>query len=358
MSPSPLRVGIVGANAERGWSKDAHLKALAALPDFELVAVSARTQAIADEAAKAYGAKAAFGDSLAMVRDPGVDVVAVTVKVPEHRAVVLAALAAGKHVYCEWPLGRDIAEAEEMTEAAARSGAVAMIGLQGLSAAAARRAHELVSSGALGELLNMRVTSPTGGWGAETPAFYAYLQDKTTGATLASVQGGHTLATMEALAGAFTEVDARVSTLRKTVRISGTDETIARTSPDHIVVTGRHASGCVSVLELFGGARGIPFRLELVGTKGSLVISGDFPGGFQAGDMTLTATVPFDPPTPVVAGLSGPPANVAEAYARLGGAIRAGGQVEPGFGAAVRLTRLLDVVQAASDEGRRQTPGA
>ena len=190
---------------------------------------------------------------------------------------------------------------------------------------------------------------------AEAPAFYAYLQDKTSGATLATIAGGHTLALMEALAGAYAEVDARNSTLRKTMRISGTNEVVARTSPDHMLILGRHASGCVSTLEVIGGVRDIPFRLELVGTKGSLIIAGDFPGGYQAGDLTLETTVPHEAPVAAVApGLTGPPVNVSEAYTRLAAAIASGDPIEADFTAAVRLTRLLDAIDAASDQGRRQ----
>ena len=118
---APLRIGFAGANAERGWAKDAHFPALKALPGLAVHAVSARTQEIADAAAAAFGAAKAFGDSLAMARDPDIDIVAVTVKVPEHRQIVLAALEAGKHVYCEWPLARDHAEAgrnDELNRAA------------------------------------------------------------------------------------------------------------------------------------------------------------------------------------------------------------------------------------------------
>ena len=126
----PIRVGVVGANAHRAWAHDAHIPALKRLPQFELGAVSARTQDLAEEARAAFGA--ARGDSLALVRDPDIDRVSVTVKVPEHRALVLAALEAGKHVYCEWPLGRDVAEAEEMARAVRPVSHVA-IGFQALS---------------------------------------------------------------------------------------------------------------------------------------------------------------------------------------------------------------------------------
>ena len=166
---APLRLGIAGANPERGWFRDAHFPALKALPGLAIHAVSARTQEIADAARAAFGATTAYADSLALARDPDVDIVAVTVKVPEHRAIVLAALAAGKHVYCEWPLGRDLAEAEEMAAAARAAGIHAAVGLQGANAAAVRHAAQLVREGAIGRPLNLRVVSSTAGWGAAAP---------------------------------------------------------------------------------------------------------------------------------------------------------------------------------------------
>ena len=149
MNIAPLRIGFAGANAERGWAKDAHLGAINAVPDLTVQAVSARTQDIADGAKALFGAASAYDDSLALARDPEVDIVAVTVKVPEHRAIVLAAIAAGKHVYCEWPLGRDLAEAQEMADATRAAGVHACIGLQGLNSWAVRHAASLVKDGAI-----------------------------------------------------------------------------------------------------------------------------------------------------------------------------------------------------------------
>jgi len=71
----------------------------------------------AREAAEAFGAERWFSDPLAMIHDDLVDVVTISVKVPAHRELVLAALEAGKPVYCEAPLGRNLAEAEEMATA-------------------------------------------------------------------------------------------------------------------------------------------------------------------------------------------------------------------------------------------------
>jgi predicted dehydrogenase len=351
-----IRVGIVGANAHRGWALDAHIPALRRLPGFTLEAVSARTQALADEALPVFEARRAFGDSLALVRDPDVDLVAVTVKVPEHRAIVLAALEAGKHVYCEWPLGRDLAEAEEMAAAVGPKSHV-VIGVQGCLAPAVRGAAQLVKDGALGRPLMLRVFSPTAGWGPVAPPHYAYLQDKQNGATLESIAGGHTLAVIDAIVGAYVEVDARNSTLQDKVRIDGADEIVTRTCADHMLVLGKHASGCVSTLEVTGGASAAPFSFELVGEKGWIKLANKHSaGGFQVGRITLETSFDSDPPAPAaVEGLSGPPANLAETYARFAEDIRTGARTVPDFDDAVRYTRLLESIDAASETGRRQT---
>ena len=114
-----LGVGIIGASAERGWAKDAHVPAVHGLDGLELVAVAAGDTAKANAAAKAFGATRGYATgSGPHSRDSAVDIVAVAVKVPDHRELVLAAVAAGKHVYCEWPLGRNLSETEEMAKTA------------------------------------------------------------------------------------------------------------------------------------------------------------------------------------------------------------------------------------------------
>jgi predicted dehydrogenase len=350
----PIRVGIVGANAERGWARDAHVDALAALPDLELDAVSARNQDLAEAARAAFKARRAFGDSLALARDPDIDLVTVSVKVPEHRAVVLAALAAGKHVYCEWPLGRDLAEAEEMAGAVGPKSHVA-IGLQALCAPAVREAARLVREGAIGRPQVVRVFSASGGWGASAPPFYAYLQDKRNGATLETITGGHTLAAIEAIAGGYREVDARLTTRLKRVPIMDTGEEVERTCADHMLVLGAHEGGCVSTLEVTGGEAKAPFYLEVVGERGRLKITGAFPGGYQVANLELLTSLPETPRLNPVTDLKNAPANVAEVYAQLASDIRAGARTVPDFAAAVRLTRLLDAIDEASVSGRRQT---
>src|SRR5947208_1645632 len=126
-----IRVGIVGANPSRGFASIAHIPALKALPDFEISAVCTTRQDSADAAARHYGVPLAFCDAEKLAQHPDVDLVAVSVKVPDHYVPVVAAIDAGKHVYCEWPLGRNTEEAVRMLEAAKRKGHPPRCGVAG-----------------------------------------------------------------------------------------------------------------------------------------------------------------------------------------------------------------------------------
>src|SRR3954470_19883278 len=97
-----IRVGIIGANPDRGWAAQAHIPALTSLSDdFEITALSTTRRESADAAGALFGVPVTFDNHQELVNSPAVDVVAVTVRVPYHLELASAALAAGKSVYCE-----------------------------------------------------------------------------------------------------------------------------------------------------------------------------------------------------------------------------------------------------------------
>src|SRR5207237_3902470 len=128
---SRIRVGIVGVSPDRGFASIAHIPALQALPEFEISAVCTTRQDSAEAAAKHFGIPIAFSDSEKLAQHPDIDLVTVSVKVPDHYRPVMAAIEAGKHVYCEWPLGRDTDEATRMLVEVERKGIRHAVGLQG-----------------------------------------------------------------------------------------------------------------------------------------------------------------------------------------------------------------------------------
>src|SRR5436853_6178608 len=140
-----IRVGSIGANPDRGWGAEAHIPALRSLPDdFEITALSTSRRESADAAAKRFGVPLAFDNHDDLVNHADVDVVAITVKVPHHFELATAALRAGKAVYCEWPLGNGLQEAEKLAALAKQKGVLAVAGLQARAAPSLRQGRDLV----------------------------------------------------------------------------------------------------------------------------------------------------------------------------------------------------------------------
>src|SRR2546427_3882222 len=166
---STLGVGIIGVSPVRGWAATAHIPALRALPNYEIRALSAHTSESARAAGDVFGVSAVFSDHEQLVSQPDIDVVAVTVKVPHHRELVSAALTAGKAVYCEWPLGRDLADARAMAALAADRGVRTVVGLQARQAPVIEFVQQLLHDGDVGEVLSTTMVglSVTGGSLAE-----------------------------------------------------------------------------------------------------------------------------------------------------------------------------------------------
>src|SRR5215471_9740330 len=152
-----VRLGLIGASVAGTWSARAHLPALQASSDVELTAVCTTKAESAEAAGRAWGARLAFDDWRKMIASPEIDAVAVVVRVPSHYAPTKAALEAGKHVYCEWPLGRTIAEAVELRELAQAKGLVTAVGLQARVNPALMHLKELVEAGFVGDLMAVHV---------------------------------------------------------------------------------------------------------------------------------------------------------------------------------------------------------
>src|SRR3989454_11511874 len=154
MPESTLGVGIIGVSPVRGWAAPAHIPALRALPNYEIRALSGHSPESARAAGEAFGVSAVFSDPKQLVSQPDIDVVAVTVKVPHHRELVSAAIAAGKAVYCEWPLGRDLDDARAMAALADTQGVRTVVGLQARQAPAIEFVQQLLRDGYVGEVLS------------------------------------------------------------------------------------------------------------------------------------------------------------------------------------------------------------
>ena len=364
MTANKIRVGIVGAST-KGFASISHIPALQALSaDFEIVALSTTNQLSADAAAKHYGVPLAFANADALAQHPEVDLVTVCVKAPDHQKPVMAAIAAGKHVYCEWPLAQNTATAIEMRDAAQASGIKHTVGLQGRVDPTVNYVRDLIADGFIGRPLAATLVVSAPNWGSTLNG--AYQADAANGANLLTITGGHNIDLLCHMLGSFRAVAGFAVTQRDSIPEQGTGRLIPKTSPDQLAISGLIGDAIAVSFQVRGGFnRGTPLLLEIHGTAGDLVITATERQSTQRQDLLLQGAqgekeplrdmaipdlyrwVPANTPR-------GTPYNVAQLYSKLAVAIRGGAASYPDFAEAVARQSMLDAIIKASETGKTQ----
>jgi len=362
-----IRVGIVGASPQ-SWAAAAHLPALAHLDELAVTAVATTRRDSAQEAAGRFGVRHAFASAEELAFHPEVDLVVASVKVPAHAAVIRAALAAGKHVFAEWPLGANLAEASALADAAAAAGLVHAVNLQAYHSPGARFVADLLAGGRIGAVESVSMTAagdPLGG--SRIPRSLAWSTEPAAGNNLLTVMAGHALAALERVTGPLADVSAVLANLHDQVSVAETGELIANHVPGQIALHGRLGSGALLSLSIHGGSAPAPggFAIIVTGTDGTLTITpadpGHYPGWAEwrvrlGGTGGATADLPVPDRYRIIpAGVpAGPAANIAALYREIAQAITQGRPAHPGFEVAVHHHRTLAAIERAARTGVRQ----
>jgi D-xylose 1-dehydrogenase (NADP+, D-xylono-1,5-lactone-forming) len=122
----------------------------------DLLAVASRDQTRAEEYAQEWGIERAYGSYEALLEDPDVEAVYISLPNSMHCDWSIRALEAGKHVLCEKPMSRREAEVAEAFDVAERTGLYLMEAFMYRHNPQTRKAEELVDGGAIGELRAVR----------------------------------------------------------------------------------------------------------------------------------------------------------------------------------------------------------
>ena len=361
-----LRLGFVGANVNSTWASQSHFPALLASADVEIAAVCTTRPESAEEARQAFGAKLAFHDFREMAASPDIDAIAVVVRVPSHYEPTKAAIEAGKHVYTEWPLGRNTAEAVELADLARQAGVQTAVGLQSRVSPALLYMRELIEADYVGEVLSCSLITMRDGALAR-PTGRTWQRDASLGANTLTIANGHVIDALRFVAGDFARVSCMVSTQAKEWYETDTERYVEVTSPDNIRVSGQLKNGAAASVHV-GAApwAGSGYRMEIYGREGTLVATGSVSS--QRGEMLRVqgaqrshqlqdldipdrfAFVPADFP-------QGDPYNVGQMYSLFTEAVRTGRNRLPNFDTAVDLHRFIDTIQEASATGRELPVG-
>lgn len=360
----PVRVGIIGLSAGRGWAALAHVPAIRAVDGVVLAGGCASSPESSARAAHAFGLRRAYATPEDLVTADDIDLVTVTVKVSRHHALVSAALKAGKAVLCEWPLGNGLAEAEDLARQAAERRLPAFVGLQVMSAPFIAHLADVVATGEIGEVLSTSILASGSAWGATLTPDQAYLMDPAEGASMLTIPMGHTLAGVQAVLGSVASVQAVTAVRRPTALEVGTGTVYQRRTPDQTALTLTLESGATGVVHYRGGmSKATNFHWEINGTRGDIVVSAPN-GHLQMAAAQVAIAGPGDkslrplPTPPRYASVPGVPAtspayNVAHAYERLVRALRDGTRTLPDFADGARHHRLLAAIEQAAATGER-----
>jgi predicted dehydrogenase len=276
-----------------------------------------------------------------------------------------AAIGAGKHVFCEWPLGNGLADAEELAVLARAKDVLGVVGTQARVAREIEYLRHLIAGGFVGEVLSTTLVARGRGWGGfiAEKNISAYLPDRANGATMLTIPLGHTLAALRDVLGEVAEVSAVLATRRTLALVADTGETLPVTAPDQVLASGVLASGAPLSIHYRGGAArdGDGLRWEINGTEGDILTSG--PSGHtqmvqlslkgaQDGEKALRplevpASYRSAWPEDVV------PGNVGRLYARMARDLRDGTRTAPSFEDAVAVHRVIAAIELAAASGSR-----
>jgi predicted dehydrogenase len=121
-----------------------------------LYAIADQNDALAEQSRSRLGFAKCYGDWRRLIEDPEVDVVDITTPNHLHVEPALAALEAGKHVYCEKPMAAKVEDAQRMAAAAKKAGVKTLVAFNNIKTPAALVAKQIIERGEIGELVRFR----------------------------------------------------------------------------------------------------------------------------------------------------------------------------------------------------------
>lgn len=229
---------------------------------------------IAESGARALGFARATSDWQALVADDAVDIVAITAPNVLHEPMALAAIAAGKTVYCEKPLSTTATSALKMTEAAEAAGVVTSVGFNFLRNPMIALAREVIASGEIGEVTGFRGRHAEN-YMADPDVPHSFRTDPQGGGAAADI-GSHIISLARHLLGPIAEVNAACRTIFSDRPVApGRIERKPVEVDDMTHALVRFTSGVSGSLEANWAATGrtMDLSFEITGTKGAIAFT-------------------------------------------------------------------------------------
>lgn len=292
MTKQTLNIGLIGSGFMGQAHADAFRRAAMLYPDLpaapHLYLLADATDALAEAAAARFGFEKSTGDWRVLVNDPNVDVVDITSPNLLHFDMAMAAIAAGKHVYCEKPLSITVAEAEQMTAAAKARGVKTMVAFNNVKTPAAMLAKQIIEAGEIGTPTRFRGWFDQGFFNDPDLPFSWRCTRRESGSGALGDMGSHVISVAQYLMGDIESTVAQTQTYFPTRPVTqGATGYSAKASSDaphrevenedQIQSMVRFKSGAGGTIEASRIAAGKVFGIywEIAGTKGTIIMDGE-----------------------------------------------------------------------------------
>lgn len=197
---SPIRIGLVGLSksAAVSWASVAHLPYLLSprgKVKYEITALCNSTVESAKKAVEAFNLSPTtktYGDAAQLAADPDVDLVVCNVRVDRHHEIIRPSVAAGKAVFCEWPLASNLDQVRDLVYLAREKGGKTMIGTQARVSPVVAEIRQLLEQGRIGKVLSSEVRA-SGGSNDRLAfsEFMDYFAQRSVGGNFVTIGVGH-----------------------------------------------------------------------------------------------------------------------------------------------------------------------
>ena len=273
LDPSrPLRVAVIGT----GFGASVHIPALKFLDETEVVAVVSRREERAKAVAARHNIPVASTDWRDVITDPDVDAVVIATPPYLHHPMVIAALENEKHVLCEKPMARNLAETRDMVKLAENANVVAMINHEFRYMPIRARVKELIEEGYIGEphAVSMVVFRGSLSDPNERPFNWLMEQDKAGGMLGAS--GSHQIDTLRWWMGDIHGVCGSVATMVKQRRLPDSTGMARVDADDNFAFLLKFASGAIGSVH-FSATAPVDAGEEITisGSEGMIIVHGE-----------------------------------------------------------------------------------
>ncbi len=359
-----IRVGVVGAG---NWALHGHLRVLSLLPQFNVVAVQSRRRAASEAAALRFAIPRVVDTADEILAMPDVDLVAVLTTAPQHKDNVLAAIAAGKNLYCEWPLTVSSAVAEELCNAAHSAGVRHTVGLQRRLAPHNRYLRDIVADGYVGKMRSVRLHVSMNYFQAKRPLALRWTVAPENFSGVIAIYAGHFLDMVFYAVGCPANVSALMINQFNQIEIAETGEVLPTTNPDELVVAGTLVNGAALSVHIEGGKRnGSGMQLDITGDEGDIRVTNKSAFGGVGDDYLIEGAHGDNVPLEVLSVPSSYnwlpesefPSSVLELanlYTALARDMAEQTLIAPTFDEALWMHGLLDSFERSSVSGRRSS---